>query len=172
MNADHLTDGYKPFLKQEDSRNYESNEVRDINLDDTVSSFSMSETSGLSTTAPVFPPALSFSGIANKKGETLPEIANSSFPRSTITIPSIVIGNYDVRENSSSRFEDILEEDEDENVENEYSSKVKENVTTFSPVNDIGHNTDKIDNHDIETCGQSVTTVYDLLIPVKEDEDS
>lgn len=156
--ADDLTDRYEPYLKQQnDSVQFDSNAIPNTNS--VVGS--LTERSAL-----LFQKADSFSGIATiKKRESLLEIDSSSFSRSIVPIPSLTVRNCDVTENSSSKFEDILEEDEDENnVENVDTATIKttKNVLAFSvPLVEV------VDDS-ADRSRDQLTTTYDSVLPFKE----
>ena len=165
--ADDLTDRYEPFLKQQEvDAQYECNTIHNTNS--TSGSFSESSASN-------FQKSHSFSGIVtNKKRESLPEIGSSSFSRSINPIPSLTIRNCDAPENSSYKFEDILEEDEDENnVENVVDTtaiKAPVNVPAFTVplVNVNGDDDDDVDNDDDDAISRDQTT-YNPVLPFNED---
>ena len=142
--ADDLNDVYEPYLKQQkDAVQLKCNAVR--NTSSPIGS--MSESS-----SPVSQKEHSFSCIAtHKKRESLPESSSS---------------------NSSFKFEDILEEEEDENIViNVETTKTKttENIPAFSkPVVDDDDDEDDGDGDDDDGDGDGQTT-YDSVISFKED---
>ena len=146
--ADDLNDVYEPYLKQQkDAVQLKCNAIR--NTSSPIGS--MSESS-----SPVSQKEHSLSCIAtHKKRESLPEIGSSS-------------------SNSSFKFEDILEEEEDENIViNVETTKTKttENIPAFSkPVVDDDDEDDDGDGDDDDGDGDGDgQTTYDSVISFKED---
>ena len=142
--ADDLNDVYEPYLKQQkDAVQLKCNAIRN-----TSSSIgSMPESS-----SPISQKEHSFSCLAtHKKRESLPESSLS---------------------NSSFKFEDILEEEEDENIViNVEATKTKttENIPAFSkPVVDDDDGDGDDDDGDDDGDGDGQTT-YDSVISFKED---
>ena len=106
--ADDLTDRYEPTLK------------KGVDMSTTTKSKTSAAFSGIpASPPPVFQPSFSFP--SKYKRESLPEIGinSSTLSQSMVSIPSIVLPPVDAPAASSTRFGDIMEENEEEEEDGE-----------------------------------------------------